>query len=33
LRKILGGLPDPYLGELRNKLLLILDYVEESISG
>ena len=33
LRKRLGDLPDPYLGELRNKLLLILDYVEESISG
>jgi mRNA interferase MazF len=33
LRKRLGALPDPYLGELRNKLLLILDYVEEGSSG
>jgi mRNA interferase MazF len=33
LRKRLGVLPDPYLGELRNKLLLILDYVEESLSN
>ncbi|MGH7824009.1 MAG: type II toxin-antitoxin system PemK/MazF family toxin [Candidatus Binatia bacterium] len=33
LRKRLGALPDPYLDELRNKLLLILDYVEESRSG
>ncbi|HEU4341430.1 MAG TPA: type II toxin-antitoxin system PemK/MazF family toxin [Candidatus Binatia bacterium] len=32
LRKRLGLLPDPYLGELRNKLLLILDYVEESLA-
>ena len=33
LRKRLGGLPDPYLGDLRKKLLLILDYVEESVVG
>ena len=33
LRKRLGLLPDRYLGELRNKLLLILDYVEESLSN
>jgi mRNA interferase MazF len=33
LRKRLGALPDPYLGELRNKLLLILDYVEESLAS
>ncbi len=33
LRRRLGPLPDPYLGELRQKLLLILDFVEESISG
>jgi mRNA interferase MazF len=33
LRKRLGVLPDPYLGELRKKLLQILDYVEESLSN
>jgi mRNA interferase MazF len=33
LRKRLGVLPDPYLGELRNKLLLVLDYVEESLAS
>lgn len=33
LRKRLGVLPDPYPGELRNKLLLILDYVEESLAN
>ena len=33
LRHRLGPLPDPYLGELRQKLLLILDFVEEGISG
>lgn len=33
LRRRLGSLPDPYLGELRHKLLLILDFVEESLSG
>src|SRR5688572_27923657 len=33
LRKRLGLLPDPYLGELRNKLLLVLDYVEESLAS
>jgi mRNA interferase MazF len=32
LRKELGPLPDPYLGKLRRKLLLILDYVEETLS-
>ncbi len=30
LRHKLGALPDPYLGELRRKLLLILDFVEEA---
>ena len=33
LRRKLGALPDPYLRELRHKLLLILDFVEESLSG
>lgn len=33
LRRKLGSLPDPYLSELRHKLLLILDFVEESIAG
>jgi mRNA interferase MazF len=32
LRRKLGALPDPYLSELRTKLLLILDFVEESLS-
>lgn len=32
LRRKIGPLPDPYIGELRNKLLLILDFVEESFS-
>jgi mRNA interferase MazF len=32
LRKELGSLTDPYLGELRIKLLLVLDYVEESLA-
>lgn len=32
LRRRLGALPDPYLSELRAKLLLILDFVEESLS-
>jgi len=32
LRRVLGPLPDPYLSELRQKLLLILDFVEESPS-
>jgi len=32
LRRRLGPLPDPHLGELRQKLLLILDFVEESLS-
>lgn len=33
LQRTLGALPDPYLSELRAKLLLILDFVEESLSG
>ncbi|MGH7770900.1 MAG: type II toxin-antitoxin system PemK/MazF family toxin [Candidatus Binatia bacterium] len=33
LRRRLGPLPDPYLSDLRQKLLLILDFVEESLSG
>ena len=32
LRRRLGPLPDPYLSELRHKILLILDFVEESLS-
>ncbi|TMA06196.1 MAG: type II toxin-antitoxin system PemK/MazF family toxin [Deltaproteobacteria bacterium] len=32
LRRGLGVLPDPYLGELRHKLLLILDFLEETLS-
>lgn len=31
LRRSLGPLPDPHLSELRQKLLLILDFVEESL--
>jgi mRNA interferase MazF len=31
IRRKLGPLPDPYLTELRNKILLILDFVEEAI--
>lgn len=31
-RKELGALPDPYLAELRKKILQILDFVEESLS-
>jgi mRNA interferase MazF len=31
IRRKLGALPDPYLTELRTKLLLILDFVEEAI--
>jgi mRNA interferase MazF len=31
LRRRVGVLPDPYLGELRHKLLLILDFVEETL--
>jgi len=30
LRRKLGAVPDPYLGELRRKLLLILDFAEEA---
>ena len=33
LRRRLGALPDPYLSDLRHKLLLILDFVEESLSS
>jgi len=32
LRRRLGAIPDPYLNELRVKILLILDFVEESLS-
>ena len=32
LRRELGPLSDPYLAELRRKLLSILDYIEESLS-
>ncbi len=32
LRQRLGPLPDPYLTELRHKLLLVLDFLEESQS-
>ena len=31
LRRRLGALPDPYLSDLRRKLLMILDFVEESL--
>lgn len=30
LRRQLGPLPDPYLSELRRKLLCVLDFVEEA---
>ena len=33
LRRRLRSLPDSYVSELRGKLLLILDFVEESLSG
>jgi mRNA interferase MazF len=33
LRRKLGPLPDPYLAELRRKVLLILDFVEEASAG
>ena len=33
LQRRLGALPDPYLSELRVKVLLILDFVEESVSS
>lgn len=33
LRRRLGALSDAYLSELRQKLLLILDFVEESLSS
>jgi len=33
LRRSLGALPDPYLSALRQKLLLVLDFVEECLSG
>lgn len=32
LRRKLGPLPDPYLTELRQKLLQVLDFVEETLS-
>jgi mRNA interferase MazF len=32
LRRLLGPLRDPHLSELRQKLLQILDFVEESLS-
>ena len=32
LRRKLGAISDPYLSELRAKVLLILDFVEESLS-
>ena len=32
LRSKLGAIPDPYLSELRVKVLLILDFVEESLA-
>lgn len=33
LRRRLGPLPDPYLSELRQKILLILDFFEESFTA
>ena len=33
LRRRFGVLQDPYLSELRRKVLLILDFVEESLSN
>jgi mRNA interferase MazF len=30
LQRRLGALPDPYLSELRRKVLLVLDFVEEA---
>jgi mRNA interferase MazF len=33
LRRKLGALPDPYLSELPAKVLLILDFVAESVSS
>ena len=30
LRRQLGPLPDPYLSELRRKLLCVLDFIEEA---
>ncbi len=32
LRRLLGPLPDPYLTELRQKVMLILDFVEQTAS-
>jgi mRNA interferase MazF len=32
LRSKLGAIPDPYLSELRVKVLMILDFVEESLA-
>ena len=31
IRRKLGPLPDPYLTELRTKILLMMDFVEEAI--
>jgi mRNA interferase MazF len=33
LRRLLGPLPDPYLRDLRQKVLMVLDYVEEALAG
>jgi mRNA interferase MazF len=33
LKQRLGSLPDPYLSELRSKILQILDFVEETLSS
>lgn len=33
LRRRLAALPDPYLSELRHKLLLVLDFIEEGLSS
>ncbi len=32
LRRLLGPLPDPYLHDLREKVLMVLDYVEEAVA-
>ena len=31
LRRLLGESPDPYLRDLRRKVLMVLDYVEEAL--
>ncbi len=33
LRRLLGPLPDPYLRDLRQKVLMVLDYVEEALAS